>query len=168
MSRIALAIALSVACCIAGTISLPAHATATNSPPCTPKITKIHGQQAGVNCGPATAILRVGGKTYTFRHGFCQKSKMAGTALELTLGTTVLGDDKRNAGQPSFDITVAKTHAASIGFAYYGGRDLLKNDLQLIEVKGNIPSKGTFSSWATATVKFSGSWNCHGLVWQGP
>ena len=138
-----------------------------SAPPCTPKITKIQGHQAAVNCGPATATLHISGKTYTFRNGFCQQSKSAGSALSLDLGTTVLGV-KGNAGKPDFSMLIAHVHTvASVFGADYGGKDLLDGQ-SLIKVKGNIPSKGTFTSRVIIGPKFTGSWNCHGVVWQGP
>lgn len=164
-TRIASAVLLTAA--TACTVAVTADASKSNSPPCTPKITKIKGHQAGINCGPATATLTVGGKTHTFRRGFCEQSKAAATALQLILGTTVLGG-KNNAGQPGFDLTIGKNRAASVGYAYYGGRDLLKDDLDLINFSGSLPSHGRFTSLATAGTKFSGSWNCHGVVWKAP
>ena len=44
-------------------------------------------------------------------------------------------------------------------------QDLLGGQ-SLINVSGNIPSKGTFTSRVTVGPKFTGSWNCHGVVWQ--
>lgn len=167
MHRIRIAIAVLLVATTACAIALTASASTRSSPPCTPKVTTIGGHRAGVDCGPATATLRIGGKTYTFHKGFCQQSKAAGTALELTLGTTVLGG-KNNAGQPAFDLTITKYRAASVGYAYYGGRNLLKDNLNLINYSGSLPSHGTFTSLATAGTKFTGSWNCHGVFWKGP
>lgn len=167
MHRTTIAIAVLLAATTAGTVALTADASTRSAPPCTPKITTIGGHRAGVNCGPATATLRIGGKAYTFRKGFCEQSKAAGTALALTLGTTMLGG-KNNAGQPGFDLTIGKNRAASVGYAYYGGHNLLKDNLDLISFSGSVPSHGTFTSLATAATKFTGSWNCHGVVWKAP
>ena len=125
------------------------------------------GHRAGRQLRAGDRNPPLGGKTYTFRKGFCEQSKAAGTALQLTLGTTVLGG-KNNVGQPGFDLTISKNRAASVGYAYYGGRDLLKDDLDLINFSGSLPSHGTFTSLATAGTKFTGSWNCHGVVWKAP
>lgn len=141
------------------------------APPCTPKITKIQGHQAAVNCGPATAAIHISGKTYTFRNGFCEVSKSAGAALKLDLGTVVVGL-KNNAGQANFSMLIgAHIHSAfgqgSVFEAHYGGKSLLGGD-SLISAKGQIPSKGTFTSKVTVGAAFTGSWNCHGVVWQAP
>src|SRR5690242_21793910 len=103
MHRTRIATAVLLAATTACTVVLTAGAATSSAPPCTPKVITIGGHRAGVDCGPATATLRIGGKTYTFRKGFCTQSKAAGSALELTLGTTVLGA-KNNAGQPAFDL----------------------------------------------------------------
>lgn len=165
-------IVLVTTCLLAAVASVSAHAASSGgAPPCTPKITTIQGHRAAVNCGPATATLHISGTTYTFRNGFCQKSKAAGSALELTLGTVVIGI-KDNAGLPNFSMTVvARLHSmygnGSVFGADYGGKGLLGGE-GLIKVSGNIPSKGTFTSTVAAGAKFTGSWNCHGVVWQAP
>ena len=98
-------IVTTIAACTAAVATAAAMAAAATpmraaaAPPCEPKITEIQGHQAAVNCGPATATLHISGKTYTFHNGFCQQSKAAGDALQLTLGTTVLGVED-NAGKP--------------------------------------------------------------------
>lgn len=171
MKGIALAIALSSACCLAAAGSLSAYAAAKSAPPCTPKITKIQGHQAAVNCGPATATLTISGKTYSFRNGVCEVSKSAGAALKLDLGTVVVGL-RDNAGRANFSMLIgAHIHTAfgdgSVFEAHYGGKSLLGGD-SLISAKGTIPAKGTFTSKVTVGAKFTGSWNCHGVVWQGP
>jgi len=157
---------------MAATITAPAASAATaisasSSLPCTPKVIKIQGHNAAVNCGPATATLHLGGKTYTFRNGFCQQSKSAGSALILDLGTIVSGV-KGNAGQADFSMLIGSVHSlASVLGADYGGKDLLGGE-SLINVVGSIPSKGTFTSKVTVGARFTGSWNCHGVVWKGP
>ena len=80
MHRTRIATAVLLAAATACTVALTANASKSNTPPCTPKITTIGGHKAAVNCGPATATLRIGGKTYTFRDGFCEQSKSTGAA----------------------------------------------------------------------------------------
>ncbi|HLX19937.1 MAG TPA: hypothetical protein VKR23_07275 [Gaiellaceae bacterium] len=155
--------------CLAAVGSLSAHAaSAGGAPPCTPKITKIQGHQAAANCGPATATLTINGKTYTFRNGFCEQSKTAAAALLLNLGTVVVGV-KGNAGRPYLSITIGQTRvAAGVSGADYGGKDLLGTATPLIDVKGSIPAKGTFTQRIATGTKFTGSWNCNGVVYQAP
>jgi hypothetical protein len=137
-------IASAVAAGTAGVVTVTAMAAAApmrasaTAPPCTPKITTIQGHKAAVNRGQATATLHISGKTYTFGSGFCQQSKSANSDLELNLGTTVVGAEN-NAGKPKFTIVIGHVHSvASVFSAYYSG------------------------------AKFTGSWNCHGVVWQAP
>lgn len=163
--------ALLVAVAAASTATLAATAASRGGTPCPPKITTIGGHKAAVNCGPATATLHIGGKTYTFRNGFCQASKSAGAALELNLGTSVIGV-KDNAGKADFSMLIAAhLHSAygsgSVFHAHYGGKSLLGGD-SLIKASGAIPAKGTFTSTVTVGAEFNGAWNCHGLVWQAP
>ncbi len=163
------ALAAAAAC----TLALTASAAPTgNAPPCTPKITKIGGHKAAINCGPATATLRIGGKSYTFRNGYCQTSKSAGSYPALNLGTDVLGGGKNNAGQPSFSmLIVAHLHSpygsGSVFHADKGGKRILGDSL--IKVSSSSPAKGTFTGTDySAGTKFTGSWDCHGVVFKGP
>jgi hypothetical protein len=163
-------IVFAAACCLAAVVSVSAHAAPAGAPPCTPKITTIQGHRAGVNCGPATVTLHLSGKTYTFHDGFCERSKSAGSALELSLGTIVIGV-KGNAGRPNLNMLIgARLHSAygdgSVFQAYYGGSKILGDSL--IKAGGNIPSKGTFTSTVAVGAKFTGSWDCHGVVWTKP
>jgi len=157
-------------CCLAAAVSASAHAApAGGAPPCTPKVTTIHGHKAAVNCGPATATLHISGRTYTFRDGFCQQSKSTGS-FQLELGTIVIGA-KGNAGSPDFSMLISShLHTAfgsgSVFGADYGGKDLLGGD-SLIKAGGTLV-KGTFTSSVAAGAPFTGSWNCHGAVWQAP
>jgi hypothetical protein len=135
------------------------------APPCVPKVKKVKGHEEAISCGPATATLRIGGKSYTFRHGFCQQSLKQGAALLLDLGTVVVGA-KGNAGQAYLSMTVGKVHTiASVSEADFGGKQL--TGTALIVVAGKIPGAGTFKS-RFGTPSFTGSWNCHGVVYSSP
>ncbi|MGH9298518.1 MAG: hypothetical protein ACRDZT_01220 [Acidimicrobiales bacterium] len=161
-------IVLTAIVCLAAIGSLSAHAaSAGGGPPCAQKTVKIQGHPAEAFCGPATATLTISGKTYTFRNGFCEQSKVSATKLGLNLGTLVFG--KGNAGQPYFTMTIGRSHLVqTLGGADYGGKDLLGSATPLIDVKGSIPAKGTFTQRIATGAKFTGSWNCHGVVWKAP
>jgi hypothetical protein len=145
----------------------PANSDASRGgPPCKPTLIKVQAHPAAVNCGPATATLHIGGKTYTFRNGLCEQSKAAGAALSLDLGTTVIGA-RGNAGRPHFTIDVVKNVPTGSVGADYGGKTLI--DDALATVSGKIPARGTFKSKFSGPAfgpSFTGSWNCHGVVWQ--
>src|SRR5581483_9387856 len=154
-----LATVVAASCAFGAATTSGRSGAGVGGPPCTPAVTRIQGHPAAVACGPATATLRVGGKTYTFRHGFCQQSRSAGVALQLDLGTTVVGV-KGNAGRPDFAMLISKNHtAASVFHADYGGRRILGDSL--IDVRGSIPARGTFTSRVAVGGTFTGSWDCH-------
>lgn len=132
---------------------------AAGAPPCEPKITKIDGHRAVVNCGPATMTVRLHGHTYTFHDGFCLLSR---GVFELSLGTTVPGL-RGNAGKPDVTIEVLKSGTASLYGPDYGGKQLLSDTL--IHASNSGRATGTFKS-AMPSVSVSGSWNCHGVIFK--
>lgn len=165
MKRMALAVALTVGCSFAATASLSAHPASTASPPCTPKKATLNGATVYELCGPATATLRTGGKTYTFRNGYCQLHKSS-KSLELFLGT-LAPTLKGNAGKPVFNLTADHfggtiLSAGGTVSASYGGKRLVNG---LTSVTGHFPNKGSFK---TITTKITGTWNCHGVLYQVP
>lgn len=158
-------ITMTVALAALAAAALTANAASTSAPPCTPKTGKLNGQPIVYECGPATATLHAGGKTFSFHDGFCQASKSSGLALEINLGT-LAPMTKGNAGKPYFDLTGAKIGGTVS--AHYGGKLIANN---LVSISGRFPTQGTFKSkfsGAGPGQTFSGSWNCHGAVWQAP
>jgi hypothetical protein len=142
----------------------PGSARAAEAPPCTPQLTKSHGKRTVINCGPATVALTVEGKTYHYRHGLCQDSKSAGAKLSLDLGTLVLGAHG-NAGEPYLSFLIADANIdGSVFEADFGGKQLLGDNL--ISYSDGVMT-GTFKGEDTS-VPFSGSWNCHGVLWHAP
>ena len=94
-----------------------------------------------------------------------QSLKQGFAALLLDLGTLVVGA-KGNAGQAYLSMTVGKVHTvASVSEADFGGKQL--TGTALILVAGKIPGAGTFKS-RFGTPNFTGSWNCHGVVYSSP
>ena len=141
-----------------------APAGAVTAPPCEAKLGKVAGKRAVINCGPATATLTIGGKTYHFSHGYCSDSKSAGAALSLDLGTLVTGS-KTNGGEPYMSMLIPKASIdGSIFEADSGGKQVLGDSL--ITYSSN-PMKGSFKSDHTDET-FTGTWNCHGVLWHGP
>jgi hypothetical protein len=165
MRRIGFAIALAVACCPAATAGLSAHAASTSSPPCTPKKTTLDGSTVYSLCGPATATLSVGGKAYTFRNGYCQLHKST-KSLELFLGM-LAPTVKGNAGKPILNLTAEHfggtvLSAGGTVSASYAGKQLVNG---LTSVSGHFPNQGSFK---TITTNMTGTWNCHGVIYQVP
>jgi hypothetical protein len=146
--------------------ALAANAALTGGPPCTPKATRIGGQPVATMCGPATATVRAGGRTYTFHNGFCEQSKATGDELKLDMGTFA-PTFKGNQGKPELNLLASPKIGGTVG-AHYGGKLIANN---LVDIAGRFPTQGTFNSKISGSrpgETFSGSWNCHGVVWQAP
>jgi hypothetical protein len=166
MKHVLIVVAVGVSAAVAAAAATAASDASRGGPPCKPKVIKVKGHPAAVNCGPATATLHLRGKSYTFRNGLCEQSTSAGSKLSLDLGTTVIGVDG-NAGQPHFTIDVVKNVPSGSVGADYGGKTLI--DDALVTVSGNVPARGTFKSRFSGPgfgPSFTGSWNCHGVVWR--
>jgi hypothetical protein len=152
---------------IASSVAMTGTAVAGSAaPPCTPKITKIGGKPAVVNCGPATATVKIGGRTYNFKDGFYERSPANKEALNLTLGTAV--ETAKPGSAPYFDITVSTPVIAAVN-ADYGGKTIVLDSI--VSVKGKIPSNGTFAQTILGgggTPQFTGTWNCHGVIYTQP
>jgi hypothetical protein len=140
---------------------------------CNQKTTKVGGFQAFVYCGPATATFTVGGKTYSFKNGTCEKVKLLKVPFALSLGEQTSNKTGQvpssNNGKPYlyFEFTPGASDTA-ITDVYYGGKDISAGGL--IDLKGTLTangsSKGTFKSTEPLGGKalpFTGSWNCHGV-----
>jgi len=107
--------------------------------------------------------IDVGGRTYQFRGGLCDLSATAG-GLELNIGTHVKGP-AGNSNEPYVSLLIAKPPSESEAFeADYGG-NLLFPDSVVAET-GTLISEGSFSAEFGAV--FTGSWNCHGVIYHGP
>jgi hypothetical protein len=140
-------LAVAVVTLLAAAAALTGTAVAGSAtPPCTPKVTTIGGKPAVINCGPATATVRIGGKTYSFKNGFCQNSPANKETLELSLGTTA--DTKKPVSSPFFNLT-ATTSFGAVN-ADYGGKTIVLDSI--VSLKGKVPSSGTFA----------------GRIWAGP
>jgi len=130
--------------------------------PCTPTPVTIKGNAGLSLCGPATATLTVGGKTYTFHNGYGAEPIANSDSFQLTLGFDVpaFGGPNENGGKPGFSLDIVKHHtSAAVAFAYSGGHELVK--LARVTLKGAVPAPGTFRGKTSA---FTGSWNCHGVI----
>ena len=120
--RIALLISLATAL---GICSVVANASTTRSD-CGLRSTTIKGRKAVVYCGPATASLRVGGKTYTFKNGTC----IWAGSLILTIGTQVNGvpASANNEGAPLIQLSGSVGTGTAYAFSgrFHLGMSLIK------------------------------------------
>jgi len=148
---------------LTGGLSGAPVAGAASAPPCKPRVTAINGPRAIYYCGPATVVVTIGARTYRFRNGLCDRSASVG-GLELNVGTLVQGA-KGNAGEPFVSLLIARSPSESEAFeADTGGRQLFGDSV--IVPGATLLAKGTFASLLGGV--FSGSWNCHGVIYAGP
>ena len=151
------ACAIVPAAAVAGTRAL----TPEKKSPCIATPVTIKGDAGLALCGPATAVVRAGGKTYTYTHGFC--ATFPSGSFQLSLGTSIPMANG-NAGKPYFSVDVGKGTPRASGFAYYGGKKAVPAGVWA--VTGTITSHASFHG-TNASGAFSGSWNCHGVVATG-
>jgi hypothetical protein len=72
---------------------------------------------------------------------------------------------KGNAGEPFVSLLIARSPSESEAFeADTGGRQLFGDSV--IVPGATLLAKGTFASLLGGV--FSGSWNCHGVIYAGP
>jgi hypothetical protein len=166
---------------MATTIAAPAASAATATPSVTAAATatcstsNVHGVQTISYCGPATATLHIGGKTYSFQNGECISIHVSGITVDETLGA--IAEDKTgavvkgNAGKPYFSLDLSPGQSSDLlNNVIFGGKQLTPGGP--ISASGTIVSKGTsegtFKSAKGAydslgkPFSVSGSWNCHG------
>jgi hypothetical protein len=131
---------------------------------------KLDGGPVANYCGPATATLVIGGKTYKYKDGLCQAIKVSGIKVDVTLGSIAEGKSGAgapgNAKQPYFRLDLSPGQFSSVlDGAFSGGQRLVPADEPSVTPSG-FSTKGTFTSQQTAGggVSFSGSWNCHGSI----
>jgi hypothetical protein len=144
---------------VSSVCSQPASARGVGGAPCAKHTTRIHGAFATVNCGPAVATLTMGGKTFTFRNGICERSASGGVVI--ALGTLVQGTST-NAGRPYISIGSDKT-GSRIAEAFFGGEALI--DFSSIKITGDLPLKARFHGVA-GEKSFTGTWDCHGHLYR--
>jgi hypothetical protein len=151
--------AVMVFTCAAAAGSGLAHAA--TAPPCVPKVGTASGHEVVSYCGPATATITIGKKTYKFKNGYCRKDTKHSIPLSLTLGEIVGVHSPVNGGKPLFEMTVLSigklmsTHVNGDS----GGKVL--DSVGTVALKGSFPRSGTFTSTGFAKPRFTGSWKCN-------
>jgi hypothetical protein len=148
---------------LAGGLAPASSAGAAAAAPCTPHVSAIDGHPAIAYCGPATVTIRIAGRTYSFRNGLCDRSATVG-GLELNVGTLVRGA-RDDAGRSFVSLLIAKGPSESEAFEADAGGHQLFGD-SVIAQGGPLFGEGTFTSVLGAA--FSGSWDCHGVIYSGP
>jgi hypothetical protein len=133
--------------------------------PCVAKPVTVAGSIGTQFCGPASATVKVGGKSYSFRAGFCAHDLQNQLALELSLGTDVpvFGRGKPNHGRPLFELTLTTTaQQGSLLALDVDGRKLVAGDTRVdASYNASAALQGTFRGKGV-----SGAWNCHGGIYK--
>jgi len=136
-------------CSTAGAGATPARSA------CALGARSIKGHEAVIFCGPATASLHIGGKSYSFKRGVC----IWAGSLILTLGTQVNGvpASANNEGAPLLQLTGSSgtgTVYASHGRFHLG--------MSIVRITAHGHSNGTFKGREPlgATRRFTGSYRC--------
>ena len=154
---VALAVGLASSATVIPGATAPSHLDATTGkPPCSAKFATIDGHRALLDCGPATASLRLGGKTYNFKNGHCVSGN--GQYFSLNLGVAVTASGA-NAGKPNLSIFAESAMFASLS-ASFGGRLVVSDSIIHLQSRGLL--SGTFNSSVTVGAPFTGSWKCNG------
>ena len=157
---------LACAAALSGCGSAAKHQVSLTSLSCIPKNIGVHGKTEIRYCGPATASLILGGKTYRFRDGRCSSDKAIGLTLGVTLGTIDYANLKTNGGRPLFQLQIDEQPIAiQTVNASWGGEPLIVIHTVKTNYRGPRPLNGTFQSFKGAFgtgKRFSGSWDCHG------
>jgi hypothetical protein len=148
---------------LGGGLATASAVGAASASRCAPQVSAINGRRAIAYCGPATVVIQFGGRTYRFRHGLCDRSRTIG-GLALSVGTLVQGA-MGNAGRPFVSLLIAQSPSESEAFEADAGGQQLFGD-SVIAQGGTLSAKGTFTS--LYGVAFSGSWDCHGVIYSGP
>jgi hypothetical protein len=167
--KLALAVA-AIALAVAASSAVGATG-ATRDYSCKLKRFKADGFPAVTSCGPATATLTLSGRSYSFKNGECSISSGTGDnrVLFLQLGTVVKAPPTNqqpnieNHGYPYFTITTMGTIALVV--AVYHGK-ILTGQPGPSRFDFEKKYTGRFTSHSDSGVKYSGSWNCHGVSFQ--
>jgi hypothetical protein len=139
---------------IAGAAASASSATPSRSA-CTPGMISFGGVQARVFCGPAKATVKVGGKTFSFTGGSCERTSKY---LAISIGTVVLGTTTKKkpdyfgldvGAYPGSTVKSAAKDGSNTGgviaVVHAGKAYLLRGDTAKITLSGGR-TRGTFSA----------------------
>lgn len=156
-SRLAQAVALVAAIALAGCTgdAPPSGAAAGGDCVTGGTVTEINGKPARVFCGPATAVVSIGGAELAFKDGACE---FLGDTLTVNLGTTIPGEltgEPDYFGLTAFGIdALPLTEMPAITWikdgesGHLGGAIpelTISDDRSTIEFSGTVPGEGAAS-----------------------
>lgn len=112
--------------------------------PCEPEIEEAGGRRVLVHCGPATARLTVGGSTYVFEGGSCERGERY---LAVNIGRQVLRGDAEGSDQWYLGLL-----AGDFSDAVTGIDERTLSSLELAPLTGDGPFGGDiYVTWALDT-----------------
>jgi hypothetical protein len=164
MKKLTLALLATVALLTVGAATATADAKTSA---CTAGPTTYQGLRAKTWCGPATATVKVGGRTLQYRGGSCTRTPVA---VELGIGTGIVDVKDPKALPRSFGISVGRV----FGVGKAAGRDGIHQSVALVYVDGGKRfaslkaevtlaggrSRGTFTGRLLTGQAVSGSFRC--------
>ena len=162
----ALATALTFAIVASAVADGSAPARSATAPPCIPKVGTVKGHVVVTYCGPATATIKIGSRTYTFKNGYCRKDPKNSIPLSLTMGEISQVRSPANGGQPLFEMTVITIGKLTISHVNADSGGKVLDSIGTVALKGSFPSSGTFTSTGFASPHFTGSWKCNAPLYS--
>jgi hypothetical protein len=136
----------------------------TTKAPCVAKPITVNGSIGTEFCGPATAAVKVGGTTYSFKDGFCAHDLQNQLALQLSLGTDIPAfTGKPDHGRPLFELTLTTTaQKGTLLTVDYAARKVVPGGTSVTaSFDATAALKGTFKGKGV-----TGAWNCHGGIYK--
>jgi len=135
---------------------------------CTAGMTKYGGTNARVFCGPATATVQAGGKTFTIRQGSCDKGAKY---LSINIGEIVLGTSTKPKPE-YFGLSIGKLpflggvavsrdgtyHSGVVALDHNGKGYALRAQAKVTLTNGR--TRGTFSATQLTGGVVTGSFRC--------
>lgn len=150
---------------VAGTGTAEGGSTSSS---CRSGSTTYEGVRARVYCGPATAVVKLGGRTIRYRGGSCLRNAVA---VELGIGTVIMdARDPKGRLPRSFGVSVGRVlgmgkpaprdgASQSVMVAFVDGGKRYAGVLAKAVLAGNR-TRGTFSGRLLTGETVSGSFSC--------
>jgi hypothetical protein len=144
-----------------------AAATSANAAQrCSSGPTTYQGVRAYTGCGPATAVVKLGGRTLRYRGGSCRRTV---GAFELDMGTTILGETSKPLPR-FFGVAIGRIfgvgRAAPRDGVYTGGMVVFVDggkryaSLAAKVVLAGARTRGSFTARVLGGPPVSGSFTC--------
>jgi hypothetical protein len=150
------------------TVGATTAAGPSSAADCETKNTTYGGVRARTYCGPARAVVKIGGRTLRYRGGSCMRNRVA---VELGIGTLILDSREPNRPLPrSFGISVGRVFGIgqparhdgsydSVTLAFVDNGKRYASFEATAELSGGR-TRGTFTGRLLTGKTISGSFRC--------